>query len=385
MAEDHSSWICTAMAMFLPWSILTFAVRVWTKTRSKNFGLDDYAIFAAVVAGIAHVAVSHVAIQHGYGHPMAEISRLDLGLIKKTLYAAQIFYVFSLGLCRVSASFFIAHMTYFGPQSRPAYALAAVSVFWTVVSVLAIALRGDVRRPWDTMEGTRVMYNRWIGIEATGLVIELALWMLSFNLVWGLQMRTQKRSFILGAFGARLGLVPIVGYRLAYLNPAEIADLTLDTVVPTILTEAAVNFSIIAGSLTCLKPFLRTFNPPCATERRGQSSTGGNGTRDSYLRLDTLKRRELKLNDSDDSANWRPFQGSGERHVVALPPESHARPGGDKAAPSRHIHIDSIAERRGGAPAADADATDRLVIQRTTEVSIKYEQNPKVGHSEQTE
>ncbi|KAG5976350.1 hypothetical protein E4U55_007352 [Claviceps digitariae] len=365
------------MAIFLPWSTLTYAVRVWTKMRSKSWGLDDCCISAAVVSGIALVVVSCVAIQHGYGQSLADISLADLAKAKKALYAGQIFYILSMGLCRTSASFFVAHMTHFGPQSRPAYALIGLSVLWTVASMLTVAIRGDIRRPWDTMEGTQTMYSRWIGIETTGLVLELGLWILSIHLVWGLEMRKKKRAFILGAFGARLGLVPIISYRLAYLRPFQNADPMLDTIVPSILTHGAIHFSIIACSIPCLRPFLRTFNPACAVERCGQASTSHNGTRDSYLKLDTLKRREQNVVDSDDSANWRPFQGSGEGHVIALPPESYTPIRGEKMSSSRQAHHDSMGERGIDAATADADATDRLIIQRTTEVSIKYEQkNP---------
>ncbi|KAG5927307.1 hypothetical protein E4U42_002366 [Claviceps africana] len=380
MAENHSSWLNTAMAMFLPWSTLTFAVRVWTKMRSKTWGLDDCCVSAAVVFSLAHIAVYCVAIQHGYGRSLAEISPLNLTKAKKALYAGQIFYIICMGLCKTSASFFVAHMAHFGPQSRPAYALAGLSTLWTLASILVVAFRGPIGRPWETMDGSPVMYFRWIGIETVGLVLEFGLWILSVHLVWSLEIRRQKRSFILAAFGARLGLIPIISYRLAFLSPAQNPDPTLDTIVPSILTHGAIHFSIVAGSITCLKPFLRTFNPACAVDRRGQPTPSHNGTRDSYLKLDTLKRREQIVVDSDDSANWRPFQGLGERHVIAMPQESYACTRGERIAPPRHAAKGSIGgERRADAAPAEADGADRLVIQRTTEVSIKYEQNPQLS------
>lgn len=49
MSEDHGSWLSTAIAMFLPWSTLTFGVRAWAKIRTKNWGQDDYCISFALV------------------------------------------------------------------------------------------------------------------------------------------------------------------------------------------------------------------------------------------------------------------------------------------------------------------------------------------------
>ena len=47
-------------------------------------------------------------------------------------------------------------------------------------------------------------YYRWIAVEATGLALEVALWMLSLSLIWGLQMKIKKRVLILSPFGCRL-------------------------------------------------------------------------------------------------------------------------------------------------------------------------------------
>jgi hypothetical protein len=145
----------------------------------------------------------------------------------QSLYASQHFYIVSIGLSKVSTALFIVHLSYSGPRIKPAYILAAVSVAWTVVSMFVIAFRGDISRPWATLDGTHAMvslalaptarmflgsnvpqYGRWIGVEVAGLLLEAALWVLSINLVWGLQMTLRKRLIIVGAFGFRLLYVP---------------------------------------------------------------------------------------------------------------------------------------------------------------------------------
>ncbi|KAK2590387.1 hypothetical protein QQS21_011924 [Conoideocrella luteorostrata] len=343
MAENHGSWLSTAMAIFLPWSTLTFVVRAWTKLRTKTWGLDDYSISAAVAVGVANVAVTCTAIQKGYGRPIADIPQPDLARAKKSVS----------GILR-----------------------SAHDILW--------AAKGNIDRPWDELDDIKAMYSRWIGIEVTGLIIELGLWLLSIHLVWGLQMQFRKRIFILCAFAARLGLIPIIACRLNYLHPLQNPDPMLNTIISGILAQGAIHYSIIAGSITCLKPFLRTFNPACAIESRTQDTTSRNATRDSYYKLETLKRTEHSLMDSDDSANWRPYQGSAQGHVVAYPSKPHLRTK-DKAVPglqlaTRNTLTDSRGGRRGAA-SVDVEGTDRLVIQRTTEVSIRYERNPNAGYS----
>lgn len=106
--------------------------------------------------------------------------------------------------------------------------------------------------------------------------------------------------------------------------------------------------------------------------------SGVSGGRDSYYKLETLKRVERSVVDSDDSANWRPFEGSRE-YAVAYPakPQFGAK---DKIAQrldltSRHARKQSSKGLRDDLQAGDSEGVDRLIIQRTTEVSIQYEEN----------
>lgn len=75
----------------------------------------------------------------------------------QALYGSQLFYVVSVGLTRVSAAFFIGHLTRYAPQVRISYILAAASGVWTVASTLLIALRGNILRPWATFDGSEAL------------------------------------------------------------------------------------------------------------------------------------------------------------------------------------------------------------------------------------
>lgn len=57
----------------------------------------------------------------------------------------------------MSAGFFIAHMTYSGPQSKPAYLIAIFSALWTIISTFLVALRGNFEQPWNVMEGDEIL------------------------------------------------------------------------------------------------------------------------------------------------------------------------------------------------------------------------------------
>jgi hypothetical protein len=99
-------------------------------------------------------------------------------------------------------------------------------------------------------------------IESGGLAVEAILWGLSVSLVWGLQMRLSKRVLILGAFGSRLLLFPLVVFRLRYLAPEENANGTITSILPQVLTEATLEYAVSsefrgAPLSTCRTPFCR--------------------------------------------------------------------------------------------------------------------------------
>lgn len=49
-----------------------------------------------------------------------------------------------------------------------------------------------------------MQFHRWIAVEVLGMVVEVALWVHSMSLIWGLQMKLKKRILILTVFACRL-------------------------------------------------------------------------------------------------------------------------------------------------------------------------------------
>ncbi|KAM3563762.1 hypothetical protein MY1884_001126 [Beauveria asiatica] len=400
MEQDRASWLKAPMGIFLAWSASAFLIRAWAKFRTKTWGLDDYF--------------------------------LSLSLL---LYTSELLYVLAQGSCRASAALFISHMAQCGPQSLPAKTLATISGVWTAASSVSMALRGDVSRPWSTLDGTRPLvfdapgarwrdermltwpitqFIRWISIEIIGAVIELAIWVLAVHLVWTLQMTLRKRIYILSAFSVKLvsvhivqafarvsnifhRLVVLIGLRLKYLSPSRNWDPTLTSIMPGIFTQAVLHFSIIASCVTTLKPFLRHFDPTYVLESADLSSSKRsrasiNASRDPYYRLGAINRLNRTGHDPNDKVNWRPYQGpkqadlySAAYHDSSATQSSQSSREGRLLRASRSIG----ANLRGVAPSRQdgamqsknevdvaslrTDASDRMIIQRKTEVSVKHE------------
>ena len=69
-------------------------------------------------------------------------------------------------------------------------------------------------------------------------------------------------------------LIPIIAVRLFYLSPDENYDPTLTSIIPHILTEAAMSYALISTSITSLKPFLKPFHAGAVVNTVGGKGSG---------------------------------------------------------------------------------------------------------------
>ncbi|KAJ4147213.1 hypothetical protein LMH87_001752 [Akanthomyces muscarius] len=349
--DDHGLWLKLAMIMFLTWSLLFYGVRLWGRLRVKTAASDDVVVTCALAISFVGQGIMYTAVHKGYGKRSESLSTDALHSIHKYIYAAHYIYVISVGTTRVASALSIEHIAQQGPYTRRARAMAWLSGAWTFTSLLVVAIRPPYMRPWLAADGQSTMFSRWIGVEATGLAVEVALWALAIHLVMSLQMQQNRRIFIIAAFG-----------------------------FPAILTAGALHFSIIATSVTALKPFLTVFDQP--KFGYGRSAESG----DPYYKLEMFRRVNRQLDVEDDSANWRPHQGSSERSILSEPDKVMTRKRGDSDGDDRSRPYHGSANRPprardptfGDVTFLQTHTWERLLIQKTTEFVVRYEEDKSV-------
>lgn len=171
--------------------------------------------------------------------------------------------------------------------------------------------------------------------------------------------------------------------RLIYLAPNKNNDPNQTTIISGILTSGALQFSIIASSVTALKPFLTVFNQPVFAYHGAISGRSADSA-DPYYKLEMFRRVDRKVEVTDDSANWRPDHNSTQRSITAQPGKAltRTRSEGNQGASSSQAHNgyangppkaangSFISE---GGESADTGASDIMIIKKTTEVMVRYE------------
>ncbi|KAM3563345.1 hypothetical protein ARSEF4850_002362 [Beauveria asiatica] len=359
MVERSANSLAYAMGWLYAAAVFAFAAYVWTRCKDKRWSLDDYFYTAALIFAIAHAIFIAFCIVHSYGRPLHHIPKPDPAQMQLLQYVAQLLYLFSLGFARTSCALFVSAAAQASPLVWPARAAAALSGSWCIASVLCLTLSGG--KPWVGILG-QSFFLRWVGIEATGILVELALFMLSISLIWFLDLPKPRRTCLMAAFSTRLLLIPIIAARLVHIRSPHSSSST--SVAPSILTEAALALSVMTGCAAAPRSLLATFpSPTCRVP-------------DRPLTIHTYdRRRRIRKSNRGTSAWTRRFGARVVRPVSApdpawLPYQGFSEASGATAYPPR-VHISSMA-REAALMTPEEEELCRMTIQRTTEVSVQH-------------
>ncbi|KAM3508513.1 hypothetical protein MY11210_006688 [Beauveria gryllotalpidicola] len=202
--------------------------------------------------------------------------------------------------------------------------------------------------------------------------------------------KLSRRSLIIAAFGFRLLVLPLVIMRLYHLAPSNNDDLNHSSIIAAIYTAAVLQLSIVATSVTALKPFLAVFRQPMLA----YGSIGGMLGRSADLgesgcKLKMFHRVRRLPEGSGDSASWWPDQHpSAERSITAEPGRAVTRKGrddgghdGERLYHHSFMNLPRRATNRAmdDGASTETDESDGMIIQRTTKVTVLYKHNKPAG------
>lgn len=192
-------------------------------------------------------------------------------------------------------------------------------------------------------------------------------------------MPLQKRLIILSAFACRLlyvfppcassspnltpdRLIPIIAVRLFYLSPAKNPDPTFNAIIANILTEAALEYSLMSACVTSLRPFLRPFHSGQIVDSVG-----------AYYALSAIKGTNIDGAAQTVKSIQRPSGSMGSHHGTTYPGSVVLRPdrGDQQAVISPRSRRHSSKVRRD--ESVDSAGSDQMIIQKTKDWSVQYE------------
>ncbi|KKZ64247.1 hypothetical protein EMCG_09772 [[Emmonsia] crescens] len=261
--NDRGPLVTIMASLMMVYMIFCYLARIVTRfTINGPFGPDDWVITAGTAVAIIHSTVKLVEVREGLGKRLPDVEKQNLLGIQKAAYAGDIFYVLGLMLSKAGTFMLIARLTRYTKHAGAAYTGLVLTILWGIGVVLAICLRCKLPSPWAQMDLKCFQaYPTWMGVETSGIGMELLLATLPMYIAWGLKVQLKSKLVLLLAFSFRLPVIIIAVLRIFYLRKQDMmADPMFYGVEPSVCMEVQLHYSLIAATIPCLKPFVKSFN-----------------------------------------------------------------------------------------------------------------------------
>ncbi|RFU25224.1 hypothetical protein B7463_g11110, partial [Scytalidium lignicola] len=245
------------------------ALRVVSKLTSKvSLQLDDYFIFAALIAAWGTGALSIYACYHGIGRHIWN-PEVEIGLIVKVLWIYEFFYGSVIPLTKLSLVYFYYRIFPVVFFRKMLYGVLFLVIgWWIAIIIVAIVQCKPYNFFWrqysdPTSHGKCINISAFfIGNGIASVVTDFLILATPIPMVWRLQMPIQKRMSVLGIF-ALGGFVCIAGivrvYVLAKMFQSQ--DLTWNMSQAFVWSSVEPNIGIVCACLPTLYPLVRRYLP----------------------------------------------------------------------------------------------------------------------------
>ncbi|KAK5109724.1 hypothetical protein LTR62_006564 [Meristemomyces frigidus] len=397
---DHSGLAVIAASIAFLFILLFAAIRLWMRYPYRHrsaFSSDDIVLLVATALGTIQCIQIITAAHAGFGKTQALLTDQQTETIDKILYAGGIVYVTALLLSKTSMVLLALRLS---PENYHVYACQSTLAFCVLVTVAAIpmvAVGCSDKQPW--VQGTRAcgsLYSRWLAIEISGCVIELAVFVLVSRVFLTVQRKWHGKLKGLVVFGLRLPVLIFSTYRLLALrqtllqstsqnqspNPPLPSHVTEVNII--LYTEIELAWSLVMATVPCLMPFMMKLNTglggfvpdnilaqtqhdSAGSGLRSNGGGGGGGARggrDSYVMQSTKGKGSQLLRSRDDEVRDElpPPVFTLFLHQARPQMQLHMRP---DMAITRSCIVSPAADARS----LSSDDSTGMIIKRTVEVS----------------
>ncbi|KAL1983175.1 hypothetical protein VTN96DRAFT_425 [Rasamsonia emersonii] len=256
----------TPIVNVLTWFLLTAAVlSVITRLGTKYFirgrlSPDDYIICVSLLfCALQSICVS-VATGNRYGQPIDRMSADQINAVLKSSYAADLLYIASLFLSKLSVTTFVKMVVSVFSEHKTSWVLMALLAVWGLTSEFAAALQCQPPRTWDFINHR--CFNRaawWNYFDVSNIVTEIVIIAHPTSIVFRLHTSLRNKVVATICFLTRLCVIVAIVCALVYRNRTIIApDPMFDTWPVAVCVQVVQSLSIATACSPQFKPFLES-------------------------------------------------------------------------------------------------------------------------------
>ncbi|PYH78868.1 hypothetical protein BO82DRAFT_316641, partial [Aspergillus uvarum CBS 121591] len=260
-AHNHTGLIIIFASVCLFLVLSSLAMRVYATTQRSMALSDDYLLGVAVAVAIAQISVVFYQTHLGWGKSSELLDQSSAERMDKSAYASDLLYIIVLGLSKCCTSLLYQHLTTHAARWIPR-SLLGLSIIWTIVSVILVAIRCSRTQPWiDINDKCSSLQPHWTATTALDILLEILLFIYPIKLIYSLRLRRSRKLTVLSLLGSRgILLIPLttIHYR-TLITQLHSPNPTLQASTPTILKELYLATSILLLTLSSFKMLVAVY------------------------------------------------------------------------------------------------------------------------------
>lgn len=276
-SQDHGGYVCVAVYTLLCLMVVTVFARLLTRWYIIRFiKSDDIVLALATILGILQSVFVQLAVNHGLGKTRAIVSDGDFVMYEKYEYVAQILLVATLACGKTSLALLVKSLMAEGRTLLASQGLIAVIILWGFSSIMALAFRCKLPRPWEFTEHSQCIDQDALfkSIAAFNIITDAALILLPCTVFWRVRISNSRRWRIVALFAARIIVCIATAIQIHYFSIlVKSTDKTWANINSSLWDQAMMNLSIIATAIPSLGRLIvelqPTINAFAITEQHG--------------------------------------------------------------------------------------------------------------------
>ncbi|KAH8428383.1 uncharacterized protein LDX57_006081 [Aspergillus melleus] len=255
----HGAWVIIATALGLVIALVSFLIRVYVRVAlNPPFAVDDGVLLGATVVAVIQSTLLFLAVSKGFGTAMDLLSVAEVNVVQKLITTSDILYLITIYITKACVVGIHLRLT---PQKRHnqlAWATLGLCTAWIVTALFLVTVNCELNKPWKGTGAECVnLLPRWQFIVSIDIFTEVLLFGLAVTLLAGLFMPLKRKIAIGCAFMFRLPLIiPCTFHLITLTQNLHSYDATLASVSPIIWAQVELDYSLVACSVFCLRPFM---------------------------------------------------------------------------------------------------------------------------------
>ncbi|CAD6577570.1 MAG: hypothetical protein ASARMPRED_008324 [Alectoria sarmentosa] len=291
---------------------------------------DDFYMLGAMMTAVAQTTAVTDQVKSGLRRHMAELSKLQVQATERTAYISEFSYIVSICLARMAVLHFLKTIALSKTRSALTKWVTCFNVVWAVAAVMQ-----------------KVTF--WNVIGSVDITLDVTMVTLPPLLLDRVQISWSRKIRLLSTFATRLLIPPLTSLRLFYFTKtSKLPDHTYNSINTSIITQLAMNLSVIVACVPFFKPVLDDVQSGLLGGLRIKIAARSSPSNSTENILQILPRTRRRPGDK-----FLPIADFDTETIIT---------GGKRSAESLTSHSNSI-------------GSDEMIIKQTTSFTVHSEHN----------